>query len=250
MEFKSQAETGLQLLERLLARPLIKNLTPLLPDELTSEIVELIGNTSTGKTLFLIECIAKCIIPKQFNGLEAGVVFIDLDGQFNITKLVTIIKRLVKDDTDELVKSCLKQFTLINCFDSPTLYVTFQRLKLFLTENCQVGLVILDSVSANYWQDSISGGEKYMDTYAEKMISSLKICLQDFKVPIIFTRQSYFQSKQNDSILDCVNRRILFQKQDFGFYATVTRKNVKICYKCSISDQGIDSFNIINNNVN
>ncbi|XP_025198723.1 DNA repair protein XRCC2-like [Melanaphis sacchari] len=244
MEFKSQAESGLQLLERLVARPIIKNLSPLLPDELTSETIELIGNASTGKTLFLTECVAKCITPQNFNGLDTGVVYIDLDGQFSITKLVKIIKRLIKNIDDKLLKFCLNKLTLINCFDSPTLYVTFQRLKLFLTEQSQVGLVILDSVSANYWQDSVSGGEKYIDTYVEKMISSLKICLEDFKVPIIFTRQSYFQSKKSDSLLDCVNRKIEFKRLDSDFYATVTRKNLNLCYKFSINEQGIGEFEL------
>lgn len=244
MEFKSQAESGLQLLERLVARPIIKDLTPLLPDELTSETIEIIGDASTGKTLFLTECIAKCIIPQNACGLDTGVVYIDLDGQFNITKLVKIIKRIVKNADDNLIKACLNKLTLINCYDSPTLYVTFQRLKLFLTEQSQVGLVILDSVSANYWQDSVSGGEKYMDTYVEKMISSLKICLEDFKVPIMFTRQSYFQSKQGDSLLDCVNRRILFKRLGSDFFATITRRNVNLCYKFNINELGISEFKL------
>lgn len=242
MEFKSQAESGLQLLQRLRARPVIKNLMPLLSDELTSEIIELIGNTSTGKTLFLTECIAKCITPQCFNGLNSGVVYIDLDGQFDVTKLVTIIKRLIEDADEELIKSCLNKLTLINCYDSPTLFVTFQRLKLFLAEEYQVGLVILDSVSANYWQDSKSGGEKYMDTYVEKIISSLKICVEDFKVPIIFTRQSYFRSKPSDSCLDFINRRILFERLDSGYHATVTKNNVNICYKFSIDAHGISKM--------
>lgn len=242
MDFKSQAESGLQLLERLTARPIIKNLSPLLPDELTNETIELIGNTSTGKTLFLIECTAKCITPQSYNGLDTGVIYIDLDGQFDINKLIEIIKRLVKNPDIDLVKSCLKKLTLINCYDSPTLYVTFQRLKIFLSEHCQVGLILLDSVSANYWQDSISGGEKYMDTYVEKMISSLKICLKDFKVPIIYTRQSYFQSKHNDTSINCINRKILFQRVDSDFHAIVTKNNTNICYKFNISAQGIDKF--------
>lgn len=244
MEFKSQAESGLQLLERLVARPIIKDLTPLLPDELTSETIEIIGNASTGKTLFLMECVAKCIIPQNACGLDTGVVYIDLDGQFNINKLVKIIKRLINNTDDNLVKACLNKLTLVNCYDSPTLYVTFQRLKLFLTEQSQVGLVILDSVSANYWQDTVSGGEKYMDTYVEKMISSLKICLEDFKVPIMFSRQCYFQSKQGDSLLDCVNRRILFKRLGSDFFATITRKNVNLCYKFNINELGISEFNL------
>lgn len=244
MEFMSQAESGLQLLERLQARPCIKNLTPLLPDELTNEVIEIIGNTSTGKTLFLTECVAKCVTPENYCGLDAGVVYIDLDGQFDINKLVVIIKRLVNDDNEELMLSCLKKFTLINCYDSATLYVTFQRLKLFFTEHSQIGLVILDSVSANYWQDSISGGEKYMDAYVEKLITTLKTCLQDFKVPILFTRQSYFQSNCSDSLPDYLNRKILFEMVDLGcFHATVTRNNVKICFKFSVDNQGIHNFN-------
>jgi RecA/RadA recombinase len=242
MEFKYQAESGLQLLQRLVARPVIKNLSPLLSDELTSEIIEIIGNASTGKTLFLTECIAKCIAPQHHNGLDTGVVYIDLDGQFDITKLVTVIKRLIKDADEELVKSCLKKLTLINCYDSPTLFVIFQKLKLFLAEDHQVGLVILDSVSANYWQDSISGGEKHMDTYVEKMISLLKICLKDFKVPIIFTKQSYFQSKHDDSCLDFINRRILLQRLDSGYYATVSKKNINVCYKFTIDAYGISNI--------
>lgn len=243
MDFKSQAESGLQLLERLFARPIIENLTSLLPDELTCETIEIIGNASTGKTLFLLECVAKCIIPHNCNGLDTGVVFIDLDGQFDINKLIQIIKRFTKDDDKELTKSCLKKLTVVNCYDSPTLFVTFQRLKLFLTEQSQVGLVILDSVSANYWQDSMSGGEKYIDTYVEKMVSSLKMCLKDFKVPIIFTRQSYFQSKNADSSSDYVDRKIVFQRSDSGYCATVTRNDVNNCYTFSINDQGITEFN-------
>lgn len=242
MDFKSQSETGLQLLQRLIARPLIKNLTSLLPDELTNEIIEITGNTSTGKTLFLTECIAKCITPQNYNGLDTGVVFIDLDGQFDIAKLVIIIKRLVQDADEELIKSCLNKLTVMNCYDSPTLYVTFQRLKLYLTEQNKIGLVILDSVSANYWQDSMSGGEKYMDTYVNKMISSLKLCLEDFKVPIIFTRQSYFYSKNSDSSLDYISRKILFQKLDSSYHVTVTRKNVNSYYKFSIDEHGIQKF--------
>lgn len=244
MEFMSQAESGLQLLERLQARPCIKNLTPLLPDELTSETIEIIGSTSAGKTLFLTECVAKSIIPKNADGLDVDVVYIDLDGQFDITKLVIIIKRLVNNADDELVKSCLKKLTLINCYDSATVYVTFQRLKLFLTEQCQVGLIILDSVSANYWQDSISGGEKHMNTYVEKIVMSLKSCVQDFKVPIIYSRQSYFQSKHNNSLSDFINRKILFERLDSGcFNATVTRSNVNVCFRFKIDDRGIFEIN-------
>lgn len=243
MDFKSQAESGLQLFQRLVARPVIKNLTPLLPDDLTSETIELTGNTSTGKTLFLTECVAKCIAPLSNNGLDTGVVFIDLDGQFDITRLVTVIKRLVQDADEELIKSCLKKLTLFNCYDSPTLYVTFQRLKLFLTEQCKVGLIILDSVSANYWQDTMSGGEKYMDTYVDKMISSLKLCVEDFKVPIIFTRQSHFHSKNGDFSLDYIDRTILFQRLDSGeIHASVTRKNVNTCYKFNVVNEGITEF--------
>ncbi|XP_050524215.1 DNA repair protein XRCC2 [Daktulosphaira vitifoliae] len=195
MAFKYNAESGLQLIARLKSRPVILNLSPLLPNNLTNEIIEISGNTSTGKTLFLTECVAKCIIPQNYNGIDAGVIYIDLDGQFNISKLVDIINRIIKDANSELLNACLEKLTVINSCDSSTLYVTLQRLKIFLTEHSSVGLIILDSVSANYWQDSISGGEKYMDKYTEKMISTLKLCVQDFKIPIIFTKHGYFHSK-------------------------------------------------------
>jgi len=60
----------------------------------------------------------------------------------------------------------------------------------------------------------------------------------------MFSRQSYFQSKQGDSLLDCVNRRIVFKRLSSDFYATITRKNINLCYKFNINEQGITEFNL------
>lgn len=55
-------------------------------------------------------------------------------------------------------------------------------------------MVVVDSLTAFYWSDRLSGGLQHMDSYLKRILSALQKSTKEHKVTVVFTRPSYFQS--------------------------------------------------------
>lgn len=96
------AESGVQLLARLTARPSLLSLDRnLFPDDLVpGDIVQISGQPGTGKSFLLLHLLTKCLLPKSFKnveigGLGAGAILIDTDHNISILKLATLMEQFV-----------------------------------------------------------------------------------------------------------------------------------------------------------
>ncbi|KAK9506741.1 hypothetical protein O3M35_008618 [Rhynocoris fuscipes] len=193
-------ETCLQLLGRLQKRPSLTGLDPnLFPNgPKPKEIIELTGEAGTGKTLLLLEFIKKSILPIRYNefqidGLEADVVYLNCDQHFNMFKLVSLMEE--SDVIDAIINVSLKRLTVFNIFDSETMINTFHLLNRLLSMNSNISLILIDSISAYYWQDTMVRGIRKMDLYVLTILKLLHKSIKDFPVTVIFTRPQYFQTK-------------------------------------------------------
>ncbi|KAG8231641.1 hypothetical protein J437_LFUL011482 [Ladona fulva] len=216
MNYECKAETGVQLLARLGNRPRIKNVDQELfftnDSPSNGDVLELIGDHSTGKTLLVTQILAHCLLPIKIKvydskevcvgGLGAGAILINTDLHFQIAKLVQIMEHrlricLAQQDfeanetktseyVEKLMKDLLKNIVILNCYD-----------KKYLSANHSIVVVALDSASAFYWQDMSSKNclSKRMDSYLKSLLSVLEKCVEEFKVLTIFTRPRYFHSK-------------------------------------------------------
>ncbi|XP_075226969.1 X-ray repair cross complementing 2 isoform X2 [Lycorma delicatula] len=258
------AETGLQLLGRLTTRPSLSELSDaLFPDGLKSkEVIEICGDINCGKTLLLIKLIIKCILPKAvnniiINGLDCTVILINIDHHFQIFKLTELMEQYLDKcivntsdnqssnnmdfvNKENIIKYSLKNLILFNIYNGFQLQVTLHSLKQLIADNSKISLVILDSISSNYWQDiqtGFYGNIRKMDAYAKRILKSLKNCINDFNMCLIYTCQSNFKSAASIRKIDEINfgldndnvtRKIYLQTFQF-------LKNGKICYRCIIS---------------
>ncbi|GLG92951.1 Uncharacterized protein GBIM_00476 [Gryllus bimaculatus] len=255
------AESGLQLLSRLETRPSLIDLDNVIFESglLPNEIVEINGDVSSGKTLLVTQFLAKCLLPKSYcgidiGGLNAGAVIIDTDHHFQVLKLVTIMEAYIARSSNSLVdantvesiiKDALDNLTILHCYDGVQLLITFHGLENILSCNRNISLLVLDSVSAFYWQNTLNNnGIRKMDLYLKKILISLQKHIHEFKVSVIYTKPLYFQSKvHNDSNVigkyGKISRQIKLQK-------VLNSVNLFYAHICDNSNRKVLSYEIGN----
>lgn len=222
MDYDCKAETGVQLLARLSSRPNLNCLSEtLFPGGINlGNIIEISGDSGSGKTTLITQFLVKCLLPKTWNeftigGLGAGAIIVDTDHHFQILKLVSIMESLLmkcrESNTSEvqlpkhidskiiekIIKESLANLIVLNCYDSVQLFVTFHSLENILSSNANTSLIIIDSLSAYYWQDVAVRGIRKMDLYLRKMLKALQSCTEEYKVTVMYTKQTHFQSNVN-----------------------------------------------------
>lgn len=214
-----KVESGLQLLARLSKRPSLVGLDKVLfPDGPNpNEVIEISGDPSSGKTFFITKFIMKTILPAEYQnihigGLNAGIVLINMDYHFQMFKLISFMEHYLENCTSEstttdniskldtvfiqtIISESLNNLIIYNCVDTIQLLVTFHAIQNLISKNSNISLVLIDSISANYWIDAMNGGIRKMDLYSKDILEELQKCLHDFKLVIIYTQPSYFQSK-------------------------------------------------------
>lgn len=174
-----------------------------------TDVIEFSSETNFGKTQTLLHLLKNALLIDKHNdllvgGLNTGVLFIDTDFHFQISLLSEFIKKHIKqieklhiteEEEDEIVKKSLKNLSMIRCFDSQQLLVTFHSLNTLFTSNANIKFVVLDSIGANYWQDFMNEGIRKMDLYEKKVLSAFENCIKDFKLLILYVRPEFLVLK-------------------------------------------------------
>ncbi|KAK6923320.1 DNA recombination and repair protein Rad51-like, C-terminal [Dillenia turbinata] len=113
-------------------------------------VVEILGPSPSAKSQLLLHAAVNCILPKEWNGvcyggLEQLVMFLDLDGGFDILRLSRLLKLRISQASgssnednqhsiannllnydvkkessinEELFASCMRRFLYIRCYDT------------------------------------------------------------------------------------------------------------------------------------
>lgn len=276
MDYQCKAESGLQLLARLSTRPNIHALN----DRLFSaglnfgDVVEISGDLGTGKTILVTQILAKCLLPKSMcethiDGLGAGAILINCDHHFQLLKLVSLMESMLlkiqkpgcssteqnqsldSSTIEKIIKAALANLTILNCYDRVQLLVTFHSLGNILSSNTDISLIVLDSISAYYWQDVVISGKHKMDFYLKKTLKTLQTCVKDYKIVTIFTKQAYFHSKigfasdsSSKQTIGSITHRVTLNRLESSesegpCFAEVTTLNSKQIVPYQISAEGI-----------
>lgn len=201
-------------------------------------VVEFCGQEGSGKTEMLLHLIANCILPKSWkdlklNGRSVGVVFVDTDYHFHLLRLVTILEHRILNaiketqtgvfpensrtnhfenvpgddlarypekysDYENFIKSCLSLLFIVHCNSSIQLLATVLSLENLLAAKPEVGVFMIDSLSAFYWLDRCSGGESqnHQESNQRKIVDVMRKYTQQYRVVLIATKQSIFGSTE------------------------------------------------------
>lgn len=169
---KIDTECGLKLYTRLQSkkRVTIENLSPeIIPSfgPRPGEIVEIAGESGTGKTIHLMELIAQTIIPTEFGGKGASVIVIDTNSNFHVPLLLPKIieKHLIhhsalacpSTDTEDLQAAThnvadialesMKKITFFKCYSGLEYKLTLLYCKNTLTNNASIKTYLWTNVA-------------------------------------------------------------------------------------------------------
>ncbi|KAK9846012.1 hypothetical protein WJX81_008398 [Elliptochloris bilobata] len=130
-------------------------------------VLEVNGPSGAAKSEILVQVAASCILPKDAGGVALGreenVVLLDLDAKFDELRLFQVLSMRLSEalqqsveEVSEPARASLQRFHLVQCDSSFQLLATLRVLKPLLTK-LQAGaglqLLLIDNMSAYYWQD-------------------------------------------------------------------------------------------------
>lgn len=200
-----QRESGTELLARLKGRRSLKHLEPRLFTEEGllnhGNTVEFHGPEGAGKTEMLYHLVASCILPESKGGLQVEVVFVDTECHFDMLRLVTVLEHCLAQSTEESVKQCLGRLFIVHCSSSTQLLLLFQSLESMVCSHPALCLLIVDSMSAFYWIDRLSGGESFSQQEANlrHCIECLENLLSEYQLVLIATTQALMRGRDPEA---------------------------------------------------
>lgn len=266
MQFHS--EGGLELLSRFNEKPRSTNLDEVLfPDGIGSRsTVEIIGPSSTGKTVLLCQFVARCILPARYKGIEidgcdACAILVDTLGHVQTGKLAELMTSMVcrayrtagvpapAETVDAIVNGCLKNLTVIGCCNSDQFQLALHTLEDEFLGNDKLVLLAIDNILAYYWQERREKGIFSMDHYARTLVRIVRSVTAQFSVITVYTRwegptsESDTSAKRTENLLGRtgVDYRLRLGKNELPreFVCSVESMDdtKQICY--GISDDGV-----------
>lgn len=250
---QSQIESGIELLARLNKRPSLRGLEDILFFEgpRSTDIIEISGEHSSGKTLLLSQLLAKCILPnyREIGGYNASAVLINTEHHFEISKLMRFMRNIINAantvsfttdtidmefDETAVIKDSLRNLLVIDCYNSEQFALTLRMLDDIFVKHTKVALLAIDSITAHYWQDC-RDNFMTLDAYVNNLLKLVKRHTALFKVATIYTKS--FKSINKKKLVDDINYRIHLCKTCNTCTLETTQTVKKINY--SILSNGI-----------
>ncbi|CAH1785704.1 unnamed protein product [Owenia fusiformis] len=113
---------------------------------------------------------------------------------------------LTEEQIETFVKSCFQRLHVIRCNTSTQLVVTVHSLESLLGNHPDIGVLMLDSVSAFYWIDRNSGGDNVatQENNQRHLVRALDKLINEYNLVLFATKQMIFvkrqkQDQDNDS---------------------------------------------------
>ncbi|XP_062550670.1 DNA repair protein XRCC2-like isoform X2 [Armigeres subalbatus] len=214
-----EVETGVQILHRLSSRlsSSVTCLDPnLFPDGGPSkgEMVEIFGESNCGKSMLVLELIAKIILPEHCGGHGIGAVFMNCDNNINMARLLNIMEKQIVNcskpsscnfDRQEIRRIRHESFarlTIIKCCTMDEFEFSLLTLNEIFIKNPLNVYLLIDSLTVFYWNKCTEKNLIRMDTYLRSLHSRMKKLCQERKIITIFTRPSYFGSSKESMLGD------------------------------------------------
>ncbi|XP_058828226.1 DNA repair protein RAD51 homolog 2-like [Topomyia yanbarensis] len=206
-----EVETGVQILQRISSR-LTSNVkcldSNLFPDggPAKGEMVEIVGESNCGKSILVLELIAKIILPTDCGGHALGAVFVNCDNNINMIRLLNVMEKQIvncsspanrsveRQEIHNIREESLARLSIIKCCTLDEFEFSMLTLSDIFIKNPLNVYLLIDSIVAFYWNKCTEKNLIRMDTYVKSLHNRLKKLSQERKVIIIFTRPSYFGS--------------------------------------------------------
>uniref|UniRef100_A0A182JB64 AAA+ ATPase domain-containing protein n=1 Tax=Anopheles atroparvus TaxID=41427 RepID=A0A182JB64_ANOAO len=171
------------------------------------ELVQIHGESGSGKSLLLLELIARIILPGNCGGHETGAVFIDCENSFNRVLLLSVMEKYILNLANPAVagtltpqqiviiqRTALRRLLLVRCYSLEQFEFTLLALPEHFIKNNALSYVLIDSLATFYWNKCTEQNLVRMDTFLRAQCKTLRKLAEKWKKVVIFTKPSYFAS--------------------------------------------------------
>uniref|UniRef100_A0A5S6QYI1 Rad51 domain-containing protein n=1 Tax=Trichuris muris TaxID=70415 RepID=A0A5S6QYI1_TRIMR len=158
-----RTESGVQLFSRFGNKPSLNiHFGGLLEEALApKQILEINGDTVSGRSLLILDLLACCTMDREDGGLAMGVLFVDCARHLSIEALALTIDCRMNDRDELKLQATLSRLHYICCTSTDDLVHSFDMIDDILQRTPNLfSLLIVDDVSS-YWWENVTG-----DTYA------------------------------------------------------------------------------------
>lgn len=252
------AESGVQLLLKAISKskPCLVNLSPeMIPQHgpKQKEIIEITGESNTGKTLHLMELIALAIIPIEFGGKNAEVIIIDNNSNFHIPNMLAKIiekhilhhnmktstdtedLRQVSDQIQDTVLYALDKIKFLKCYSNSDFEFALLSCSEILAENPKISLIAIDLIDSFYWTDE---NIIRLDEYIRQITKEIQKLTDEYGTVAIYTRSHPIDDTISND--DLVHYKIRIKSENGIHEALTFYKGQLFRRRFTINDFGIN----------
>lgn len=218
------------------------------------DVIELYGDDGSGKTQILLHLIANCILPQKWKGAylagrEVSVIFVDTDYHFSLLRLVEILEERITACflqqglpltsvavREAFIKSCLARLIIARCNSTEELLDTMQSFDKLLCNRTDICAMMIDSISAFYYQDKSEGGKTYygQEKHQKKLVELLRRYIDRYYLVVVATLPAIF-SKDVKQIQ---------QLEDYSYMCRPWKCFVKYAYVVSRMSDKSSTFSL------
>ena len=182
-------EWGEDFLERLRSRPDLSGASPPFPVSMShGDLVEIRGDSGSGKSLLLLHLICKVLTPVNDGGCGAGVLLLDLDHKIKVSDLHRLITSQGK--SGEAAKACLSNLFVMSGYDAGSNDLCVYQLQRILRKHRNISLVAVDSAGAFFHAERLDR-DIFFEKFAAKRIQRIAKTLEKFHVSLVYTLQPF-----------------------------------------------------------
>lgn len=254
-------ESGIQLFQRVRSnvQPSLEKLSPeIIPPHgpRQKEIIEISGESNTGKTYHLMELIALTVLPKEYGGKGASAVVIDNNSNFHVPNALERIieKHLLhhnmitsqSNETEDLrqatehvrdtVFCSLDRVYVFKCYTPTDFELAILHTSMLLDENFNISLIAIDSIAAFYWCECKM---IRMDSYVAQILKDIKKMCNEYGTIAVYTKLPYANEAPNYSS-DLIQYKIHVSQSNDKFEATTTHQSQTAKRSYTINSFGIN----------
>lgn len=101
-----------------------------------------------------------------------------------------------RPSVEDLIKQCLSQLYVIRCSSSSQFLITLHSLETLLSNNPNICILMIDSISAFYWIDRSTGGSTgYSRTNNKLVVEALRKLLLTYNLVVFCAKAELFEQR-------------------------------------------------------
>uniref|UniRef100_A0A182N7M9 RecA family profile 1 domain-containing protein n=1 Tax=Anopheles dirus TaxID=7168 RepID=A0A182N7M9_9DIPT len=176
----------------------------------SGELVEIVGESNSGKSLLLLELIARAILPANCGGLGLAVVLLDCENSYHGPFLLSVMEKHILNQAEPTVAStladpqrlqaiqraALERLHLITCYSLEQFDFSLLALPSLFVKHPDVTFVLIDSIATFYWTKCTPANLIRQETYHGAHCKTLRKVAREWGKPVLFTKPAHFGSRQ------------------------------------------------------